>query len=127
MVETAFDAVILIAHGARDARWVEPFSELRRLLAERLAPRTVALAFMEFAPPTFAQVVDEVHRGGARRILVTPVFLSGGGHVANDIPKLVEIERRRYADATFVVSGAIGEEREVAAGMLDAIARIARG
>jgi sirohydrochlorin cobaltochelatase len=123
----SFDAVVLIAHGARDARWTEPFVAMRSLLAERLAPANVRLAFMEFSPPTLGDVVAEVCRGGARRILVVPIFLSGGGHVANDIPKLVDAERGRHPEATFIVSGAIGEEQEVAIGMLDAVVRLARG
>jgi sirohydrochlorin cobaltochelatase len=123
----AFDAVVLIAHGARDARWTEPFVAMRSLLAERLAPKQVRLAFMEFTPPTLDDVVAEVHRGGARRILVVPIFLSGGGHVGNDIPKLVDSVRERHREATFVMSGAVGEEPEVAAGMLDAVLRLARG
>jgi sirohydrochlorin cobaltochelatase len=121
-----FDAVVLIAHGARDARWTEPFVAMRSLLAERLAPAKVRLAFMEFSPPALDDVVAEVCRGGARRILVVPIFLSGGGHVANDIPKLVDAERQRHPEANFVLCGAIGEEREVAAGMLEAVARLAR-
>jgi sirohydrochlorin ferrochelatase len=100
---------------------------MHSLLAERLAPVKVRLAFMEFSPPTLEDVVAEVHRGGARRILVAPIFLSGGGHVANDIPKLVDAERSRHPEATFLVAGAIGEEREVAAGMLEAVVRLARG
>jgi sirohydrochlorin cobaltochelatase len=122
-----FDAVVLIAHGARDTRWTEPFVAMRSLLAERLAPKAVRLAFMEFAPPTLDDVVAEVCRAGGRHILVVPIFLSGGGHVANDIPKLVDAERKRHPEATFVLCGAIGEEREVAAGMLEAVARLARG
>jgi sirohydrochlorin cobaltochelatase len=124
MANEPFDAVVLIAHGARDARWMEPFHALRRLLADRLAPKKVALAFMEFAAPTLADATDEVHRAGARRILVAPLFLSGGGHVAKDIPDLVEAERRRHPDAFFAIAGAIGEEPEVAAGMLEALTRL---
>jgi sirohydrochlorin cobaltochelatase len=124
---TKFDAVVLIAHGARDTRWTEPFVAMRSLLAERLAPVQVRLAFMEFTPPTLEDVVAEVHRGGGRRMLVVPIFLSGGGHVANDIPKLVDAERARHPDATFLLAGAIGEEPEVAAGMLDAVLRLSRG
>jgi sirohydrochlorin cobaltochelatase len=127
MIEGAFDAVVLIAHGARDSRWTEPFFAMRSLLAERLAPKMVRLSFMEFSPPPFDEVVAEVHRGGARRILVVPIFLSGGGHVANDIPKLVEAERSRYPEVTFLTAGALGEEPEVATGMLDAVVRLARG
>jgi|SRR5947207_5604015 len=127
MGKESFDVVILIAHGARDARWMEPFHALRGVLAERLAPKKVALAFMEFAEPTLSDAAAEVTRAGAHHILVAPLFLSGGGHVAKDIPELVEAERLRHPDATFAIAGAIGEEPEVAAGMLEAITRLSMG
>jgi sirohydrochlorin cobaltochelatase len=123
---SAFDGVIMIAHGARDARWMEPFFRMRDDLAARLAPAAVALAFMEFAAPTFADGVAGLYQGGARSILVVPVFLSGGGHVAKEVPELVGAERKRYQDAVFTVSGAIGEEREVIGGLMDAVARLAK-
>ncbi len=104
---------------------MEPFHALRGTLAERLAPTKVALAFMEFAAPTLAEAAAEVGRAGAKRILVAPLFLSGGGHVAKDIPELVEAERVRHPEATFAIAGAIGEEAEVAAGMLEALIRLA--
>jgi sirohydrochlorin cobaltochelatase len=122
----SFDGVIMIAHGARDSRWMEPFFRIRDDLGKRLAPQMVGLAFLDFAAPSFAEGVAELYGKGARRILVVPVFLSGGGHVAQDIPKLVQAERARYPEATIDVSGAVGEEREVIAGMMDAVARLAK-
>jgi sirohydrochlorin cobaltochelatase len=92
----------------------------------RLAPAPVALAFLEFATPRFSEAVAELHAAGARRVLVVPVFLSGGGHVAHDVPELVRPERARYPDVAFVLAGAIGEEPEVAAAMAEAVARLAR-
>ena len=122
----SFDAVILIAHGARDARWMEPFTRMQADLAQRLSGQVVALAYLEFAPPTFAEAADRVYRAGARRILVVPIFFSGGGHVANDVPELVKTATACHPDATFEIAGAIGEEREVAAGMIAAVVRLAR-
>ena len=121
-----FDAVILIAHGARDARWMEPFFRMQAELGRKLYPKVVALAFLEFAKPTFAEAADEVGAKSAQRVLVAPIFLSGGGHVANDVPGLLRAERERHPEVTFIASGAIGEEAEVAAGMIDAVSRLAR-
>jgi sirohydrochlorin cobaltochelatase len=123
---SVFDGVIMIAHGARDARWMEPFFRVKVELEKRLSPATVALAFLDFAAPTFAEGVAGLYQAGARNILVVPVFLSGGGHVAKDVPELVGAERARYPEATFTVSGAIGEEREVVDGMMNAVARLAK-
>jgi sirohydrochlorin cobaltochelatase len=126
-MEKPFEGVILIAHGARDVRWMEPFIRMRADLIAKVHPQKVALAFMEFATPTFADAVTELYTAGARRVLVAPIFLSGGGHVAKDIPELVNDERERHPGMTFVLGGAIGEEREVVAGMLEAVTRLVRG
>ena len=122
-----FDGVILIAHGARDRRWHEPFERMRDALASRLPEARVALSFMEFAKPTLAEATAELADKGARRVLVVPVFLSGGGHVANDVPALVAAEKARHPGIEFEVSGALGEEPEVTAGMCTAVARLAVG
>jgi sirohydrochlorin cobaltochelatase len=123
---TKFDGVILIAHGARDARWLEPFMRLRSELSGRLDPCKVVLSFMEFAPPSLAEAALELDRAGAVRVLIVPIFLSGGGHVAQDIPALVAAERARYPHVTFDVAGALGEEPEVTAAMAAAITRLAK-
>jgi sirohydrochlorin cobaltochelatase len=119
-----FDGVILIAHGARDARWLEPFSRLSAELSRDLAPCNVVLSFMEFAPPSLAEAALQLDRAGAVRVLVVPIFLSGGGHVAQDIPALVAAERARFPHVTFEVAGALGEEPEVMAAMAVAITRL---
>jgi sirohydrochlorin cobaltochelatase len=123
-MSSSYDGVILIAHGARDARWMEPFYKMRADLQERLGKTPVALAFMEFTAPTFADAAAELAQAGAKRVLVTPIFLSGGGHVAHDIPKLIEPERARHPQTEFTASGAIGEEPEVKRGMADAVVRL---
>ncbi len=125
VVAGSFDGVIVIAHGARDARWLEPFLRLRTELAEKLSPRQVALSFMEFSRPSFAEATADLARAGKTQILVVPIFLSGGGHVAHDIPALVATERARYPEMSFQVAGALGEEPEVMAAMAAAVIRLA--
>jgi len=122
-----FDGIVLLAHGARDARWMKPFFRIRGELEARMAPLKVALAFMEFTSPTFEEAVGELRETGARRVLVVPLFLSGGGHVARDIPAAVAPERARHPRIDIVVSGAIGEQPEVVGAMRDAVERLAKG
>lgn len=121
---SAYDAAILLAHGARDARWKEPFAALEAGLRARLGATHVALAYMEFTAPTMADAARELHAKGARRVLVVPVFLSGGGHVMKDVPPLVAEECERFPDVTFEIAGAIGEEPEVRDGIARAVVRL---
>jgi sirohydrochlorin cobaltochelatase len=122
-----FDAVVLLAHGARDQRWLAPFRDLRRTVAARVAPARVSLAFAEYATPTLEETVRDLCDAGSRNLLVVPIFLSGGGHVAADVPKLVAAERERHAGVNITVAGAIGEEPEVVQAMVDAVARMSTG
>jgi sirohydrochlorin cobaltochelatase len=97
---------------------------MRAEVASRLAGCKVALSFLEFSAPNMADAARELRDAGAKNVLIVPVFLSGGGHVANDIPALVAAQRKQYPEMTFDVSGALGEEPEVAAGMVTAIGRL---
>lgn len=120
----AFDAAILLAHGARDTRWLEPFDRLRERLEHRLGAGRVAVAYLDFAPPSLGEAAAELAQRGARRVLVVPVFLSGGGHVARDVPELVQGARARHPELSFTIAGAIGEEPEVVRAMEDAVSRL---
>ena len=59
-------------------------------LHARLPDRFIGLAFLEFQSPTLQSMLAEAVAAGATRIDVMPVFWSSGGHVANDVPPLLE-------------------------------------
>jgi sirohydrochlorin cobaltochelatase len=83
-------AVILFAHGARDARWSRTLETLAAQLHGRLPASFIGIAFLEFQPPTLQAALADAVTAGATRIDVMPVFWSSGGHVANDVPPLLE-------------------------------------
>jgi len=82
-------AVILFAHGARDARWSQTLGELAQMVRLRLPDAFVGTAFLEFQPPPLEQVLAQAVAAGARRIDVLPVFWASGGHMASDVPPLL--------------------------------------
>jgi sirohydrochlorin cobaltochelatase len=83
-------ALILFAHGARDARWSEPLQALRAALATRLPGSAVEVAFLELQAPTLDQALQGLAASAVRRIDVVPVFWAIGGHVATDLPAMVD-------------------------------------
>ena len=105
--------LILFAHGARDARWRDPFE---RLLAKVRAARpdlAVELAFLELMQPDLAQAADRLAAAGCRTLRIVPVFLGQGGHVREDLPAAVEGIRVRHPDLTLELRLAIGEDDAV--------------
>jgi len=105
--------IVLFAHGSRDARWQMPFNELTNELKGRLGPDAVRLAYMEFIPPTLSDVAQEAAKDDKLELLVLPVFLAAGGHLAEDIPAQIEDVRRRFPQLKIELLPPIGEHPRV--------------
>ncbi|AOK30379.1 cobalamin biosynthesis protein CbiX [Burkholderia singularis] len=109
--------IILFGHGARDARWAEPFERLAaKLRAARGAHAPVALAFLELMEPSLATAAAAL-AAQCDVITVIPVFFGQGGHVRRDLPQLVEACRLAHPGIDIRCATAVGEDDAV----LDAI------
>src|SRR5262245_27323132 len=80
--------LVLFAHGARAARWREPFDRLLEQV-EQTHAGPVSLAFLEHMQPDLPSACAALARGGATRIVVVPLFLGTGGHLRDDMPALI--------------------------------------
>jgi len=109
--------LLLFAHGARDARWREPFDCLLDRV-QRGHDGPVQLAFLEFMQPDLTAAAVALKAAGAKRIVVLPIFLGTGGHLRRDLPVMLE-QARAAAQVEMSVAGAVGE----ASGVIEAIAR----
>ncbi len=68
----------------------------------------VALAFLERMEPSFDDAVTALQKQGVEHITVAPIFLAIGGHMRNDLPKLIEQTQTRTG-ISFRVLPALGE------------------
>jgi len=112
--------VILYAHGARDARWAEPFERLRDRVAAR-HPGPVSLAFLEYGTPDLTAAAQRMAMEGVERVRVVPMFFGRGGHLRQDLPRQLEAARVAVPAVAFDVTEAAGESEAV----LDALAAFA--
>lgn len=69
-------AVLLFDHGARDARWRDPFDRLALFWRAQHPNKPVALAFLEFMQPCLEEAIASHVAAGAAEIVVVPVFLA---------------------------------------------------
>jgi sirohydrochlorin cobaltochelatase len=81
--------LVLFAHGARDPQWSHALRELARRVADRAPALPVMTAFLEFQPPDLAEAVAALAPNCAD-VGILPVFWAPAGHVANELPRLVE-------------------------------------
>jgi len=115
---TSTRGLILFAHGARDARWREPFDRLQQKLAARLPGDAVRLAFLELMTPDLPGALADLAAQGVSAVTVVPVFFGQGGHLRRDLPLLLDDCRMRFPGLAIDCATAVGESDAV----LDAIA-----
>lgn len=105
--------VILFAHGARDARWAEPFRALAAKVAARRPDIAVTLAFLEHLSPDLAGALDAQARAGVREVRVVPLFFGRGGHLREDFPVLLDAARAQVPQVAVQVAPAAGEDGDI--------------
>ena len=106
-------AVVLFAHGSRDARWREPVEAVARRMTARRPEVPVACAYLELVEPDLPTATGRLIADGARSLRVVPLFLGMGKHVREDLPALVDALRAAHPDVVFSLAPAVGETTEV--------------
>lgn len=109
--------IVLFAHGARDPDWALPVQRLAELVAAGDAGASVRTAFLEHLPPPLEQAVDDLVKEGIRDVTVIPVFIAAGGHLKQDLPRIVADIRRSHPKLTIRLAPPMGESDAVLAAM----------
>lgn len=115
--------VVLFAHGSRDPRWAGPFEKLSAALKQRLPGALVVVAYLELMAPSLDEAIAALAAAGARSIRIVPAFLGHGGHVGEDLPRLVAAAAAARPELELTLEPPIGEQPAV----IDAIAKAIAG
>ena len=110
-------ALILFGHGARDPKWAVPIRKLQRRIAEQRPDLAVEVAFLELTPPLLPEAIENLISRQCTRITIVPVFLAQGGHLKNDVPRMLDELRNRFPGTSLELWPTLGEADPV----LDAI------
>jgi sirohydrochlorin cobaltochelatase len=90
-------ALLVMAHGSRDAEARGEYRRIHAALAARLAPYPVVFSVLEFPGDDDLPSIEDGWRqclaAGARRIVAMPFFLFPAGHVREDLPNELRTAR----------------------------------
>ena len=111
--------LLLFAHGARDARWAEPFEQVAAAVRAARPAQPVRLAFLELMAPDIRAAAAELAGDGCTQIDVLPLFLGAGGHVRKDLPPLLDELRALHSGVVFTLHAAVGETPALIAAMAE--------
>jgi sirohydrochlorin cobaltochelatase len=120
MTEITFQhAIILFAHGSRDALWRRPIEAVADEV-KHLSPDTqVACAYLELTQPDLPTTVAALVQTGVDAIRIVPMFLGVGRHAREDLPLLLQDLIIQHPGVTFELRNAIGEEPELTRAMAE--------
>jgi sirohydrochlorin cobaltochelatase len=109
--------IVLFAHGARDPEWARPFEAIRERVRAQRPEYRIELAYLELMSPTLEEAIGALIAAGAPCVSVFPLFMAQGGHLKNDLPRILDAIRANDPKIPIVLESAIGEVPEI----LDAI------
>ncbi len=96
-------ALLLMAHGSRNAEARAEYVRIRDALAQRLPGETIVFSVLEFPDSGYLPSIEEGWRrcreAGATRVAALPFFLFPAGHVREDLPGKLEQARDRVGPA----------------------------
>ena len=112
-------SLILFGHGARDAKWREPFDRLVQLWTKQHADIPVKVAFLEIMGPSLGDAIEALVNMGSSSIVVVPVFFGQGSHLQRDLPTLLNLCREKYPKTDIRATRAVGEDLVVLQAIID--------
>jgi sirohydrochlorin cobaltochelatase len=107
--------IVLFAHGARDPEWARPFEEIRERVRASRPEYPIELAFLDFMSPTLEEAVASLAEQGALAITVFPLFMAQGGHLKQDLPRMLDALRAKRPHVPIALESAIGDTPEILA------------
>ena len=117
------EAIVLMAHGSRDAEGANEFLTFASRMASRLA-RPIYAGFLELANPPIISAIDEAIQAGARTILAVPWLLLGAGHAKNDMPTAIQWARKRHPQVVIRYGTPLNMQPELLSVLADRLAAI---
>ena len=128
-------ALILLAHGSKDPKWCKSFENLAVGAGPAIGPAStrrlgetgearqgrrdlhLQLAYMDLVEPSLFSVTKQLSNNGIKKIKILPLFMSSGGHIDKDIPKLVKELKVKFPSIDFEILPPIGEHPKVVSSM----------
>ena len=112
------EGIVLFAHGSRDPEWAGPFERIASILSRNFL---VSVAYLELMRPTLGEALASLAAAGAQWVRIVPVFLGQGGHVKEDLPRLLAAAGAAQPGLKLILEKPIGEQPQVIAAIAAAI------
>ena len=107
------DALLLIAHGSREAQANADLHYLADELRRSGEYVAVVASFLELAEPSIAAGATQCVAAGAERVVLLPYFLSAGVHVRRDLTVARDCLAKQFPAVDFRLAPPLGRHPQL--------------
>jgi sirohydrochlorin cobaltochelatase len=112
-------ALILFSHGSLLCGSGEALDAHAARLRGSGGFDRVAVGYMNYSEPTFAEAVADCQAAGATEIVVLPFFLVPGFFVTKSLPEHIAAAQAQFPGLTFTVADAVGFDPRLADALIE--------
>jgi sirohydrochlorin cobaltochelatase len=105
--------LVLFAHGSREPGWARPFEKIRERVRAARPECPIELAYLDLMAPTLEEAIVALVGQGAPAITVFPLFLGHGGHLRQDLPRLLDAIRASHPHVPIALETSLGDAPEI--------------
>ena len=88
--------ILLCCHGTRNAEGIKDTVKLLRIFKKQNKGYTVKIGYLEILRPTIENQLNFFFKRNFNNLLIVPGMIFSGNHVTKDIPKIINILKKRY-------------------------------
>ena len=115
-------AILLFGHGSRIPEANQTLYAIADMVREQLGSAIVEVSFGGRQAPGILDGIERCLAHGARRILLSPYFLSAGAHVLKELPAQLAEARRRHPGLEMTLGQPLGAHPKLAEVVCERIA-----
>lgn len=104
--------IIIVGHGSRSKEANTVLDKTAKSLKAKL-PYLILTAALQFNKPSLSDAIKKAESSGFTEVVILPFFLYNGIHANNDIPKILEKEKKLYPKINFSFAEAIGDDYRI--------------
>ncbi len=106
-------AILLVSHGSQSPKTKAEISSLVNQLRQRSLAAIVDYAFLEIEKPSIPDGIENCIKKGAKQIVILLNFLNSGKHVDEDIPRIVQEAKMKYAQVQISITKPITQQEGI--------------
>lgn len=102
--------IVVLGHGSRYPAGRAVIEQTAARFQAQHPECLVRFGFVEMAHPQLEEVVEGLTLDGRQKIVVVPLFLSFGHHIAEDLPRRMDELGKRYPNVNLITTDPIGAD-----------------